>query len=448
MKRNHRRWTTRPRLESLEDRNLLGFIGPANYPAGSGPFVVAVGDVNNDGTPDLVVSSATTSTLTILYGTGGGNFTPGPVIGTPAPVYDIALTDLNGDGNLDIVTANPSTNNVSVYLGNGDGTFKVPVNYTTDTGPVSVKVGDFNGDGNLDLVTCNDPGNSVSVLLGNGDGTFRPRIDSPGGVGPQYLAVGDFNGDGNLDVATADARTTNQVAILQGNGDGTFLAPTFKNVGPEPYSIAVGDFNGDGNLDLVTANSAATPMGNNGVSVLLGNGDGTFQNAVNYDAGGATTAYSIAGADVNRDGNLDLILANSATDSVSVLLGVGDGTFQPPTPYAVDTRPMFVAVADLNGDSFPDIVTANNAAGTVSVLINDTTAPWINVQPVGVGAAAPNVASQNETPPVAANPSVLTTSVDTRLSAAPVDVVMASLAPFDHREARDVFADNLDYLFA
>jgi len=289
----------------------------------------------------------------------------------------VAVGDFNGDGKLDLAVANSGSNDVSVLLGNGDGTFQTAL-YSPLVGvnPVSVAVGDFNGDGKLDLVVVNSFSNNVSVLLGNGDGTFQTALDFDTGAGPVSVAVGDFNADGRLDLVVANFAAGN-VGVLLGNGDGTFQPAVNYGAGPLPVSVAVGDFNGDGKLDLAVANQSAGNAGPSMVGVLLGNGDGTFQPAVEYGAGSDTDSSSVALGDFNGDGNLDLAVANSgSTNRVSILLGNGDGTFQSAVDYAGGSS--LLAVGDFNGDGRLDTAVVDRASSTVSVLLQPGLVSGVN----------------------------------------------------------------------
>ncbi len=298
--------------------------------------------------------------------------------------------DFNGDGALDLAVVNPCVSSscqsghgsVAVLLGKGDGTFEPPVIYATGTAaPASVAVGDFNGDGAPDLVVASPCAGSatcgtgaVTVLLGKGDGAFQSPVTYPAGAGgSSFVLAGDFNGDGKLDLAVANqSGANNTVAILLGHGDGTFgAAANYSTGAANAVFIAAGDFNNDGALDLAVVNGGAQDS----VSILLGNGDGTFQAPVLVASGGAF-AHAAAVADFNGDGAPDLAVANGCADysnlqcpangSVGVLLGNGDGAFRAPVAYRTGSQTSAVAAADFDGDGVPDLVVAD--AGALSLL--------------------------------------------------------------------------------
>jgi chitobiase/beta-hexosaminidase-like protein/VCBS repeat protein/FG-GAP repeat protein len=349
--------------------------------AGNSPASVAVGDFNGDGMADLAVANYGSSTVSVLLGDGHGFFQPARDFAAGSSPFFVAAADFNHDGVLDLAVADYGANAVAVLLGNGDGTFQPPVTYATDTNPTFVAVGDVNGDGVPDLAVANSNSSTVSVLLGNGDGTFQPARQLFSGYGPSSIAVGDFNADGRLDLA-ATAYYSGKIVLFLGNGDGTFQSPQAFTVdsptGSGPWYVVTGDFDGDGRLDLAVANyQQAGPPGGvvSTVSVLLGNGDGTFRAPQSYGVGGGPVAIALG--DFNHDGIPDLAVANHGSNynsilSVSVLRGNGDGTFQAAQTFGAGSGPNSVTVGDFNRDGVDDLVAANFGSSTVSVLINDT----------------------------------------------------------------------------
>jgi len=361
------------------------FAANVDYAAGDGTVSVALGDLNGDGLPDLVATNirANPSSVSVLLGIGGGRFAAKVDYPTAWSPESVAVGDLNGDGTLDIVTVNWS-GSASVLMGKGDGTFAAKVDYPLGYEPTSVALGDLNGDGKLDLVAENSGTSSVSVLLGKGDGTFAAKVeyptgqhedsDSPDGTArglysPTTVALSDLNGDGKLDIVATNVASYD-VSVLLGKGDGTFATHVDYKATGSPSAVALGDLNGDHTLDIVTANSET-----NAVAVLAGKGDGSFTipNTPVYPIGGDPrdqySPRSIALGDVNSDGRLDMVASNYAPGTVSVLLGKGDGTFAVKQDYPVGGSPVSAALGDLNGDGKLDIVSTSDTAATVSVLL-------------------------------------------------------------------------------
>jgi hypothetical protein len=236
---------------------------------------------------------------------------------------------------------------------------------TVGIGPSSARIADLNGDGNADIVAPNTNSNTVSVLLGKGDGTFRPHVDYATAADPTDVTVADFNGDGKLDLAVANVNgsANNSLSVLLGNGDGTFRPHVDYAAFGEPFTVVAADLNRDGKLDLVTANDTSP----GGVSVLLGNGDGTFQPYAFYEDAGYQT-LGIAVGDFNHDGILDVVAAGGLSGSVSLFLGKGDGTFQPHIDFPAGNQALELTVADFDGDGNLDIAVANTS-NSVSILL-------------------------------------------------------------------------------
>jgi len=331
--------------------------------------------------PATDIATAGTASITVVNpGPGGGSsetafFPIGPETSavslartdfSPTGVWNIYVVtaDFNGDGKLDLAVTEFISGQVRIFLGNGDGTFQSFHTYPACNAH-GLASGDFNRDGSLDLAVADAGCGQVTVLLGNGDGTFSENGSfNTGGsatFAPYSVAVGDFNSDGRLDLATAD-EGLHKASVLLGNGDGTFQSHVDYQTGNDSRQVAAGDFNGDGRLDLAISSGQ-------GVSILLGNGDGTFQSQTLYPLETHDNPYLVI-ADLNGDGNLDLAVANTA-GSVSVLLGNGNGTFQTGVRYATGGFSATVIAADFNGDGHLDLATGNYYTANLSLLLGN-----------------------------------------------------------------------------
>ncbi|MGB8539665.1 MAG: VCBS repeat-containing protein [Acidobacteriaceae bacterium] len=357
--------------------DLLSSDGTLQLGNGNGAFTagtqvpgtpLAVADFNGDGKPDVLETG--TGTLLVLLGNGDGTFKAAVTTASGAALQPVASTDLNGDGKADVVGIFGS--NLVVYLGKGDGTFTAGVSYSlgvASPGSTVISFADFNGDGKTDVAvsTTGTATGMEIVFLGNGDGTFQAARTSagvPSSCSPAYAVSGDFTGNGKPGRALDCGFSVGVygVYILAGNGDGTFQAPTLSipNVnGP----MAAADLNGDGKLDLVVGVGASVSQ------VFLGNEDGTFSNANNYALNFLPPAtppvFGISIADFNLDGKPDIAVGNS------LLIGNGNGTFQG-VEVADTSSPShaFAAVGKFNNQqSVPGVAAALNM--DIDILAND-----------------------------------------------------------------------------
>jgi hypothetical protein len=317
----------------------IDWPNPQALSTNTGSQAVALGDFNGDGIPDVAaVAGGTGRPLLIFLGNPDGSFTAAPSPAFSAYTFGpIVVADFNGDGKQDMAVLNGDTDTVTIFLGNGDGTFNVAASSpSTGSSPIRLAVGDFNGDGLDDLAVTSDATNTANILLGNGDGTFTSAPSSPVlGNFPFSIAVADFNGDGRADLAITDVYD-DTVWILLGNGDGTFAASSNLHSGVRCSPIVVGDFNGDGKPDLAVGASGVG--GTDSVTVLAGNGDGTFTSASVVPAANGNLISSIGVGDFNGDGIPDLVLTDSSTGVFTVLLNNGSQRVaagrrgQPPLP--------------------------------------------------------------------------------------------------------------------
>lgn len=365
-----------------------GFAPQVQYEAGPNPTAIATADLNGNGVLDIVVTNSATDTISVLLGLGNGTFAPPQTVETWSTpwsnvVRSVALGDVNGNCVVDMVVTDWTY--AYVLLGNGDGTFGKPMTLDTKMGhSASATLGDLNGNGHLDVAIRMDWGHTVEINLGNGDGTFQyPYPVLWPIVAPAAHTLADLTGDGVLDMVVTTPNPSHsgqpsKAIVLLNNGDGTFIhSGEYEFISPwpflQPYShpnaVAAASLNDIFHWPMI----ATTHVDDDVVSVLMGEGDGQFNAPESLPVGEAPLDVAIGTFRVNEQIVVsDLVVANSADGTVSILLGNGLGAFEPQLTYAVGDTPMALSVGDFNGNGIDDIAVANSGSGTVSILLNLT----------------------------------------------------------------------------
>jgi hypothetical protein len=387
-----------------------------DYATGKTPTALAVGDFNRDGKQDIVTANVDANSVSVLLGLGDGTLASAVQYPVGAMPQDVSIDDFNGDGTADIATANRYSDSVSILLGADDGKFATKVDDPAGTWPDQIVTGDFNGDGKRDVITNGGP-TKASVLLGAGTGTFMAPSSVPAGSDDSSvgLALGDLNSDGNQDliVGRANGRwVPGAFGVFFGAGDGSFL-PMVDYAAGSARAIAAGDLNGDGKLELVVsvwqqslsiftlegdgsmaaAVSYPTPapagqlaigdfngdhwldiaaLDRWGIYVLLATGNGKFDAPTSQPTG--TGLENVLLRDLDGDTHLDLAAIgrdlDTATSTMQVQLGLGDGTFAGSSAHPIRYNDGLIEAGDLDGDGQPDLVTAHPYESGVSVLWN------------------------------------------------------------------------------
>jgi hypothetical protein len=399
--------SVRPEVEGLERRLVpaVTFAARQTFAAGDFPVGVAVADFNGDGLPDLAVPNRGGSSVSVFLDTTTAgastlSFASSVTFAVGQAPSAVAVGDINGDGRPDLVVVNSLSNTLSVLLnttptGAGVPSFATQQTFSVGMNPQAVAVGDFNGDGRSDLAVANFGNNSVLVLMdttpaGTGTVSFFARPFVVGGS-PTALAVADLNGDGRPDLAVANSADKSLSVLVNTTPAGAF-SPSFSAqqsfaVGTNPFAVAAGDFNGDGRPDLAVANYL-----DNDVSILLNTtaaGATNLSFAAQHTFATGTTPNALAVTDFDGDGRPDLAAVNNADGTASVLLntmsaGAATPSFTAQQVFAAGPTPDDLAVGDFNADGRPDLVVSDFVGNDVSVL-RDTTAPFASTVPGVVG---------------------------------------------------------------
>jgi FG-GAP-like repeat/Putative metal-binding motif/FG-GAP repeat len=341
------------------------------FPVEADPYDLEVADFNGDGRPDLAVANGTAGTISILLRRAGGGFAQeGAALPAGSGTNGVAAADFNSDGRPDLASSNYSSGNGTVFLRNPTAGFSPDGNGYPVPGPSSVVAADFTGDRQPDLAFGSTATDSTYVFTRNAGAGFSAEGGAYPGTGHRTdLVAADFNGDGRLDLASAN-HTGGTVSILLRNpANNGFIAGQDITIGPQALKLTAADFNGDGRVDL-----AATSYGADIVALLLGQGNGTFVAEPGSPYGVGDAPYGVAAGDFNRDGAVDLAVANNGGMSVSVLLRSGAG-FVPDSSSPIPTGQTGangIAAADFDGDGRTDLAVSNQQSRTVTVLLNTT----------------------------------------------------------------------------
>ncbi len=352
------------------------FSDSHRYAVVDAPFSGELGDVDGDNHLDYVVTNYYSNSLSVFHGAGNGTLTPLSPVTVAHNPRGLALGDLNGDGSLDAVVTLPSAGQpatpgqIQVLFGDGTGGFTGASLHSAGGFPVWVEVGHLNGDGLLDIAVGNQATNDVSVLLATGPGTFGAATNyNTGGYSSEEIALGDIEGDGDIDIVVGSWLDSRVVSLL-GDGTGSYSlgGSAFAN---NPKSIALADMNGNGRLDLVTVSSGADV-----VQVFPASAGGTYSTSKSVGVGEYPAGVAVA--DMNMDGRPDVVASAVSGMTISLLVGTGSGELS----FAIDSpashSPWHLVAGDLNGDGIPDLVVTEVTLDHVSVYLGDGVGSYSN----------------------------------------------------------------------
>lgn len=346
----------------------LTFSGPTNLATGPNPDGIAAADFNGDGVKDLAISVDTPDRVQVFLGTGGGTFAA-PVnyaTGAGTGPGTVRAGDVDGDLDTDLIVALHNTNQLLLLRNNGAGVFALAGTAATGANPVEMTMGDLNGDGRPDAITINRDGNSITVLMNNGTGAFSPTSFGAGND-PRGGAMGDLDGDGDNDfVVTNHADRT--IGVYFNNGAGSMSSPTTYSVGANlrGTGVVIAKLDADADNDVAVATSG---NGLNFVSVFTNGGTGALSGPANFGSGGQNPD-SLAAADLDGDGDNDIVVTNQDSNQLGLLTNNGNATFAAAQTMATGTTPEDIIATDLNGDFVADVALVNKSSSNASLYFN------------------------------------------------------------------------------
>ena len=354
-------------------------------------FVVAA-DVNNDGHLDVVAALNNESGISVLLGYGNGTLFHADTFLTANDsfIYRIVVADLNNDGSVDIITSDPYTGYPSLYFGFGNGMFNTSAVFFDQFAfkPYFVQASDVNADLILDIAVCySRHGCGIAILLGYGNGSFhRPLFVSTDDDCPNTFIIGDLNSDRRSDIVYTSTSSA-YVGVMLGRGDGTFENPTkyFCVRGSRPWSISLEHYNDDAFIDI-----AVTLIYDSSISVYLGFGNGSFEGPTRISIEKDSVPIAIRFADFDNDGQQDIAVASGETNTLQIFLVHYDADFTIETSYTTgsNSHPVSVSAGDLNDDGQWAIVVANSGTDNLELFFHYDNDVFINRTSLSTGLAS------------------------------------------------------------
>ena len=350
------------------------FINGRLFKAGKETSYVTTYDIDNDKRQDIITANYEDDTISILKGIGGGGFDNQLIFNTKKKPNSLAMGDVNNDNNVDIAVLNSGSNSISILLGDGNDDFYNCKNYDVGEDPVAFTLCHLDNDQYLDVVTLNSTSNDLLIRFGQKQCLFSEPFSVMSSINnPTNFIMDDFDNDQLLDTIVLNLRTLNLSIFL--NGKAFIEQPVNFLTGGDPSSIDSGDFNEDGYRDIVFSNK-----GSSSVSVLLGDGNGSFYTNQRNDYTVGASPISVKVADIDQDNHQDIIVANFDSKNITILFGNGDATFKESVFYGTGEKPSSIEISDIDNDNDLDIVVANKGDDNVMVLFNtkNNTMPFIN----------------------------------------------------------------------